>query len=1178
MNRKNCRGIVFSLPLLAFAVVSFSDTARAQSVTASPSVLNFTVGPNVQSSACNGNSTCTVHVTGNGVGTIQAQVDNNSTRWLTVRPIAANLPTDLTVTVDTSTLPSGNSTGTFLIFSSAARSIQTTVTVNVTVTGTSQLSATPNAVTFQAQQGATSGTPQSGTCPHQNTTSTCQITAVSADGAIHYNISTSTADGAPWLLVDATSGDTSLQPFNVGVNPSAVSAAGTYTGSILLQSTTSSSDQVTVNITMVVSAPPSLLATPAQLSYFYTLGSPLPPAQTVTVSASSGSVPFSVTVSTGATWVVVSQISGVASATSSVPISVSVSPNSPTQLGVGPHSATITINPTGGGAGQTVNVSLYVSVNQFLTIPTTQLSFNAPFGGSAPPAQTVIIGTTAGQLNYTASASSDQNWLSVTPNAGVTGTASGTISASVNQGVLASLGVGTYNGSIVISPTNGDTYSLQITATLTVGSASQITAAPQALYFSFQTGLAQTAPAAQTITLTTSGPPVSFAVSTSLSGSNPSSCGTGSWLAATAQTVPLTTPNVITVTVNPAGMTTGICTGNVQISYGSNTVLQVPVTLFVASTPLLNISLPPAFGFDTTTLAGPNLSHQLSVTSTDGTTAINYQVAFTSAPCAWLFAAPSTGGSAGTTPGTIQVNILPSCLAVAQSYQGSITITSPNLPQAVTFPITLQVTSLVQVAVTPQSLTFQQAQNGPLPPAQTLSFTVSGGNANFQATASTDFGNWLQVTPSSGNTNINSVSVSIVANSLPPSTTPYNGQITFNFVNAATPSQVVKVRYTVTPPQTLTVSPNTALTFSYQLNGSAPPAQPLNLSSTGGAVNFTASASSTGGWLGVDTPSGTTPANGSAKVVNVTVDPTKIPSGTLAGAALQGAVTINAAGVLANPIILNVTLNITAAPIPQPVQILNSASNSAAAVAPGELITIKGNGLGPASPATGTSFSINSRGTVDPILAGVEVTFNGTPGIPTFVSATQINVIVPWEAASFSSVSMVILFNGGQSAPLNLNVVPVSPAIYTQNAQGTGQAAAVNLSPTAASPYNGPSGSTYPGTSLPLAPAPQGSYVAFFLAGCGQTNPPSVTGAINSSTTLAPLQNWVHGSAAVKATIGGVPSPDVQFAGAAPTLISGVCQVNLQVPTVGGISGTNVAVKITINGVDTLGAATISVQ
>lgn len=1172
MQRQIRRGFVLTGALVTLAFLSFSDTARAQSVTVTPNVLNFTGSANQLVNACNGGSDCKVHVTGVGVGTVQVLVSSLSP-WVKVSPVAVNLPGDLNVSVDTTSLNAGTSTGTFIVYSSSNSTINQTVTVNVNVTNTSQLSTTPTSLTFNAQVGANSGTPQG--CPVQNSPASCQITVQTTSATpITYNISATTQDGKQWLQPDAASGRTDGSPFNVAVVPQLIgNNPGVYHGSIMIQSTTNPADTVTVAVTLNVNATPTLSVDHTSLTYYFQIGQAVPPQQTVTVSATGGPTQFSVSQSAGSTWLGLSAIQGTASPTASVPINVSVSPGS---LGVGKYTATLTIAPSAGGQSQTVNVTLFVSVNPFLTAPTTQLSFNAPFGGVAPSTQNVVIGSTgATALNFTASASSDQNWLTVSPSSGTTGQPSGTIAAGVNQSVLSTLGVGTYNGTIVISPTNGDQYNVQITATLTVGAASQISAAPQSLYFSFQIG--QSVPAAQTVNLMASGPPVSFTVAPALNAANPASCGTGNWLGAVAQNSPLTTPNALTVTVNPTGMTAGICTGTVKVMYtGLNgaTELDIPVTLFVATTPLLNIGLPQGFGIEATTIGGSNISRSLAMTSTDGTTAINYSVNFSAdAPCQWLFAAPLSG----TTPTPLQVSIQPGCITNAGSYPGHITITSSNLPQAVTLPITLMVTSNVQVAVTPQALNFTQSQGGPLPDPQKLNFTVSGGNAPFIATASTDLGNWLKVDPGSGNTSAGSVTVSIIANNLPVSPTPYNGRITLTFQNAATPSAVIPVKYTVNPAQTLSVTPAGPLTFSYQLqSGTAPAPQTLNVSSTGGAVNFTVAANSTGGWLSVDTTTGATPANGNPKPISVSVDPTKFQS-PVAGTPQQGSIVISAPGVLANPITVNVTVNITAAAVPTATLVLNSASNNANAIAPGELITIKGTNLGPASPANGTVFTVNADGTVSSTLAGVQVTFNNIAGIPTYVSATQINVIVPWEINGLTNVNMVVSFNGGNSAPVGLSVAQTAPAIYTQNAQGTGNAAAINLSGgPSVSPYNGPAGQTYPGTNLALAPAAPGSYVSFFLTGCGQTSPPSTTGTINSGTQLAPLRNWTHGSDVVKATIGGVASPDVQFAGAAPTLISGICQVNLQVPQ--NVAGNALPVKITINGTDTLGSATIAVQ
>ncbi|HUA83114.1 MAG TPA: hypothetical protein VMB85_04600, partial [Bryobacteraceae bacterium] len=212
--------------------------------------------------------------------------------------------------------------------------------------------------------------------------------------------------------------------------------------------------------------------------------------------------------------------------------------------------------------------------------------------------------------------------------------------------------------------------------------------------------------------------------------------------------------------------------------------------------------------------------------------------------------------------------------------------------------------------------------------------------------------------------------------------------------------------------------------------------------------------------------------------------------------------------------------------------------------------------------------------TVSSTLAGVQVLFDGIAGTPTYVSPTQINVVVPWEIAGRTSTNVVVSYNNVASQSISEQVVSVAPGIFTQNATGSGQAAAVNLSPSAASVYNGPAGQNYPGTTTAMAPAPAGSAIALYLTGGGVTSPVGVTGSINPSAAL-PLANWTVGSSVVTATIGGQPAT-VLYAGAAPTLITGVVQINLQVPS--GVSGSALPVTVTIDGVKTTGAAAVAVQ
>jgi uncharacterized protein (TIGR03437 family) len=93
--------------------------------------------------------------------------------------------------------------------------------------------------------------------------------------------------------------------------------------------------------------------------------------------------------------------------------------------------------------------------------------------------------------------------------------------------------------------------------------------------------------------------------------------------------------------------------------------------------------------------------------------------------------------------------------------------------------------------------------------------------------------------------------------------------------------------------------------------------------------------------------------------------------------------------------------------------------------------------------------------------------------------------------------------------------------------------------------------------------------VTIYATGEGQTNPAGVDGKLaNTAPYPAPLQP-------VSAQIGGLNAV-VNYAGAAPELVAGVIQLNLQVPT-GTIASGAVPVVITIGGVASQLTATIAV-
>ena len=1167
MNRRKSQLIgALTGAFFGFLLLGSSDTVRAQTVTLTGvdpttltggNTLNVTVKQGGVSAVQN------VQVTTNeGITQVQSTVNlsvNPAGSWLQVAQApggtgSVNTQATLQITVNGANLTQGAPvSGTITITPASAPSNAVVLTVNVTVSGTSLLSSNPPSLSFSAPVGTA-----------ESDVPTQQLTISSSGAQLGYTVSASTQDGHPWLIPFTTSGNTgnsSTDVVNVGVNPAGLSA-GPYQGTITVQSTTTS-DAVAINVAFTITAGATLSVTPSTLPPFlYQIGSTPQQGQlteTLQVSSTPASATFQVTANPQVPWLVISPTSS-ATGIGGVGVAVTLSVN-PQGLTAAVYNTSVTVSILGGASLPAIPVQLVVSNNPLLNLSANTLSFASSFGATtAPPLQAVqvtTVGSSSTPVGFTVK--SDSSWL--------TGTAStqstpATINVTANPTGLA---VNTYTGHLTVTPNNSDAnlYSLTVTATFVIGNVAQVTAGPPLLVFSWETS--QPRPPSQVVELFTTGQATTFTLSTS---STQSSSCPPNWLSATANN--LATPT-ITVSANITGMTPGICPGTVTVSYpaGSQSpqTLSIPVSVNVSNSALLNISLPLGFGNVTTPQGSGQIIQNITLTSTDP----NVQVtdiaasASNSGP-AFLF----LGQNGNSTPQQLQVVIQPGSLT-PYTYSGSVSISSSKLPSSpLTIPVTLTVTSNTTVTVAPLTLTFNQALGGPPPASQQVTLTSSASGATFQTSIpNNEVCSWLQVSPTSGAAS-GPVNFTVLQNSL--ASNMYQCPVTFSFLNSASAPISVLATLTVGPAQTLMATPS-SLTFTYQIGGSAPAAQPLTLISTGGPVQFTAAAASSGNWLSIDSTSGTTGGSNLSKVINVSVDPTKFPSSTQAGASLPGTITISAPGVLANPATVNVTVNVVAASAPVPVTITTSAqpANGFGAIAPGEIITIRGTNLGPANcspPAAclfgGYTFTVGSNGTVSSTLGGVQVLFDNTPGTPTYVSATQINVIVPWEIAGRASTNMAVAYNNVESAVFPLNVAAVAPGIYTQDASGSGQAAVVNLSSQAASIYNGPAGGTYYGTSIATAPAPQGSAIVLYLTGGGLTSPALADGSVAPATSLTPLKGWTPGSSYVTATVGGQPAT-VIFAGAAPTLISGAVQINLQLPA--GVTGNNVAVQVTIDGV-----------
>lgn len=248
-----------------------------------------------------------------------------------------------------------------------------------------------------------------------------------------------------------------------------------------------------------------------------------------------------------------------------------------------------------------------------------------------------------------------------------------------------------------------------------------------------------------------------------------------------------------------------------------------------------------------------------------------------------------------------------------------------------------------------------------------------------------------------------------------------------------------------------------------------------------------------------------------------------------------------------------VTVTVTAQqrPVVNPGGVTNAASFQAGAISPGELVTVFGKGMG---PATLTLYDLNAASLMSRLLSGTRILFDGLPAPLIYTSAEQVTAIVPYGVAGKSATSMVVEYNGIRSSPVSLNVGTSAPGIFTA-ANGKGQAAALNQD-----------GVTVNGAAQRAA---AGSVIALFLTGEGAVDTALIDGQLAGATLWKPRQS-------VAATIGGA-SATVRYAGAAPGNVAGLLQVNVQVPA-GTPPGDSVPVQVTIGGATTPGGVTIAVR
>jgi uncharacterized protein (TIGR03437 family) len=510
---------------------------------------------------------------------------------------------------------------------------------------------------------------------------------------------------------------------------------------------------------------------------------------------------------------------------------------------------------------------------------------------------------------------------------------------------------------------------------------------------------------------------------------------------------------------------------------------------------------------------------------------------------------PANGGS-----GTISVNTQAACGWSFSTDSMWITLSSPNasgnqvtgsgilnyVAAATTLPTSQTGNIYISGASTQADIPVTQGATVCSMTLQPSASTISaaGGPGSFQVQTAcswtaTSNATWITVsTPATGTSTAPTPSVSGTGNGTVPFTAAPNACVDPQIGTVTVTSQPAQI-FTLTEngsPSNLTLSPATL---------SAPQAGTSGRFNvvTGVGCNWTSF--SDVGWLHITTPSSGTGNGG----IGYTVDanPGSSRSGNIhVGAQLFA---VSQAGV--------------AVPAIQLTTVENAASYTGAAVAPGEIVSLFGANMG---PATGVPLQLASGGkSITSTLGGVQVLFDGNAVPLIYASAAQINAIAPVALAGKASTVVTVTYQGMTSNALTVPVQATAPGIFAADGSGVGGGAILNQDNT---------------LNVRLNPAARGSVIAIYLTGAGFTNPASVDGAVTGLTPPFPSLTLP-----VSVTIGGiaVPATGILYSGAAPGSVEGLTQIDVTIPAA-VTPGPTVPVAVTIGGYPSQTGITLSVN
>jgi hypothetical protein len=570
--------------------------------------------------------------------------------WLSVKAGSGKTPGAISISADSAGLAAGTYSGTVVVASSDVANTPIPVAVTLTVAPPA-LGLAPAALSFTAQAGGTAPAAQS-------------ITTSSSNGtALSYSLSASSTEG--WLSVKPTTG-ISPKSISISANPAGLSA-GTYSGTVIVDSPVASNSPIPVPVTFTVTPVPTFAVSPELLTFSAKAGERAPAPQSLTISSSSGAaLRYSVSASSTGGWL------SAASASGTTPGPITISAN-PAGLAAGSHTGTITVTSSDAASTQQV-VAVVFNLTPAdlptLDVAPATLAFVGQAGGTSPASQTVMTSSSKAAINYTVSAVSKGGWLSAAANTGAT---PGSLKITASP---SGMPAGTYTGTVILTSPDAANASqvVDVSFTVTAATLPTLNILPATLSYTAHAGEVTQAP--QAVNINAGSAPVKYTTSTA----------SASWLHATPANG--SAPGFMSISVAPVGLAPGTYTGAVTVSAEgvANSPQAVFVTLTVSAKPVPKLAVSPmSMSFTAQAGGKPPAGQTIAMVSTGE--AFGFKVS-TGSSSAWLSATPADG----QTPGSITISVNPSGLA-AGTYNGSVSIAASdagNSPRVV--PVTLVVT------------------------------------------------------------------------------------------------------------------------------------------------------------------------------------------------------------------------------------------------------------------------------------------------------------------------------------------------------------------------------------------------------------------------------------------------------------------------------------------------------